>query len=33
MSVLSFSQVSFMNMGALEFGAYMFRMETSSERK
>ena len=28
--VLSFSKVSFMNVGALEFEAYMFRIESSS---
>ena len=30
MYFLSFSRVSFMNMGALVFGAYMLRIESSS---
>ena len=30
MCALSFSKVSFMNVGALAFGAQMFRIESSS---
>ena len=30
MCALRFSKVSFMNVGALAFGAYMFRIESSS---
>ena len=30
MCTLSFSKVTFMNQGALEFGAYIFRIESSS---